>query len=134
MVGKVLEIKAGAAVVRVGRDEKKSCLECKGDCAMAKGEPTVEVGAAPGLRVGQVVQLADNRAMLWWLKASLFLIAFVIGAMAGGACLRSAGVSAAEEWEIVIGLAAGGLALATAHRLLRLRRRYAIVEILGKEQ
>jgi hypothetical protein len=132
MVGKVLEIKAGTALVRVGR-EKMSCLECRRECALAKGEPTVEVASRPGLRVGQVVNLADNRALMWWLKSSLFFIAFVVAAMAGGTGLRAAGVAAADKWEIVIGLIAGGLVLGIAQRLLRVKHRYAIVEILRTE-
>ena len=129
MVGKVLEIREGVALVRIGR-EKTSCLECKADCALAKGEPTVEVASRPDLRVGQVVNLGDNRALMWWLKSSLFFIAFVVAAMAGGAWLRAAGVAAADKWEIVIGLVAGGLVLGIAQRLLRTKHRYAIAEIL----
>ena len=130
MVGKVIEINASVAIVRIGR-EKMSCLECKGDCALAKGEPTVEVASRPGLCVGQVVQLADNRTWLWWLKASLFFLAFVIGAMASGAGLRAAGLGqTADKIGIGVGLLAGGLALWLAHRVLRLKRRYAIAEIV----
>lgn len=129
MIGKVLEIRRDVALVRVGR-EKKSCLECKGECALAKGEPTVEVASRPGLRVGQVVQLADNRALLWWLKAFLFFVSFVVAATAGGAGLRGAGVAHAEKWEMVVGLVAGGLALGIAQRFLRTKHRYAIAEII----
>ena len=129
MVGKVLEIKRGMALVRVGR-EKTSCLECKGECALAKGEPTMEVASRPDLRVGQVVNLADNRALMWWLKSSLFFIAFVIGATAGDAILRSAGAPMADKGGIVAGLVAGGLVLGLAQRLLRAKHRYAIEEIL----
>ncbi len=130
MVGKVLKVEGPAATVRLSRNGE-GCLSCTRDCATAKGEPTVTVRAPANLREGQVVRLADRRWTFWWIKAGLFLAAFILTA---GLWASAAGLVGLREGQdkltLALSLIAGGLAWYAAGRRLAGRPFYVVKEIL----